>query len=498
MASTYSSRLRYELQANGEQSNLWGTNLNTVLSLIDSSIAGMATIATTGGSTTLTALNSTADESRMAIIKVTGVLVSNATLVIPAQTKTYVVWNATTGAYTVTLKTSGGTGVVVAQGKKAFVFCDATDCFTAFDDTVLSTPVINESKGSAVASAATTSDIWAVTGSTVHITGTTGITAFPAAPQAGIWRKLIFDDAVLLTDGASFVVPGGNYTTAADDLVLVYADTTSKFYLFPMRASGAALVGATTSTKLDDFATPDDNTDLNANTTNHGLVVKATAPASGLYNYVGITNGETAYTNKALFDATNPSTQALGDAAVVGTAAVAARRDHKHAMPSVAQADVTGLTTADSPQFTAINLGHATDTTITRVSAGVAAIEGVTIATLGANTFTGQQAFVETMDTVYTITDGAAFEIDPANGNIQVVTLGASRTPAATNFEAGQSVLLGVDDGTAYTITWTTVAPTWVVPGGTAAAPTLATSGYTWIALWKVGSTIYGAEVGKP
>jgi hypothetical protein len=34
------------------------------------------------------------------------------------------------------------------------------------------------------------------------------------------------------------------------------------------------------------------------------------------------------------FDTTVPSTQAFGDAAAVGTAAVAARRDHKHAMPA--------------------------------------------------------------------------------------------------------------------------------------------------------------------
>lgn len=36
----------------------------------------------------------------------------------------------------------------------------------------------------------------------------------------------------------------------------------------------------------------------------------------------------------AAFDATAPSTQAFGDAAAVGTAAFAARRDHKHAMPA--------------------------------------------------------------------------------------------------------------------------------------------------------------------
>lgn len=43
---------------------------------------------------------------------------------------------------------------------------------------------------------------------------------------------------------------------------------------------------------------------------------------------------------------------------------------------AITQANITGLTTADSPQFTAINLGHATDTTITRPSAGDIAVEG--------------------------------------------------------------------------------------------------------------------------
>lgn len=87
------------------------------------------------------------------------------------------------------------------------------------------------------------------------------------------------------------------------------------------------------ATKLDDFTAPDDNTDLNAGTTAHGLLVKATAPASGLLNVVGIGNTETAYTNKALFDTTNPA--ALGSAGP-GTQLVAARRDHIHAMPTAA------------------------------------------------------------------------------------------------------------------------------------------------------------------
>ncbi len=93
---------------------------------------------------------------------------------------------------------------------------------------------------------------------------------------------------------------------------------------------------------------------------------------------------------------------------------------------------------------------------------------------------------------VFTITDGASVVINPNNGGMQVWTLGANRTPTAS-FEEGQSVTLMVDDGTAYAITWSSISPTWV--GGT--APTLATSGFTVIELWKRSSTIYGAWVGN-
>lgn len=97
------------------------------------------------------------------------------------------------------------------------------------------------------------------------------------------------------------------------------------------------------------------------------------------------------------------------------------------------------------------------------------------------------------LEDIYTITDGAAFEIDPSNGTLQRVVLGADRTPLATNFANGESVTLMVDDGTARTITWTGVSVVWV--GGS--APTLATSGFTIIELWKEGNVIRGALVGS-
>jgi hypothetical protein len=95
-------------------------------------------------------------------------------------------------------------------------------------------------------------------------------------------------------------------------------------------------------------------------------------------------------------------------------------------------------------------------------------------------------------ENVYAVVDAAGVALTPRNGTIQTWTLGASRTPTSGTWEAGESMTLMINDGTAYTVTWTTVAVTWV--GGT--APILATTGFTIIELWKVGSTIYGALVG--
>ena len=103
------------------------------------------------------------------------------------------------------------------------------------------------------------------------------------------------------------------------------------------------------------------------------------------------------------------------------------------------------------------------------------------------------------LEDVFTITDGAAFEIDPGNGSVQLITLGASRTPKATNMVAGESITLMVDDGSAYTLTWSDATfggsgVVWKTNAGV--APTLNTTGYTVIVLWKVSTQVYGARVG--
>lgn len=150
-----------------------------------------------------------------------------------------------------------------------------------------------------------------------------------------------------------------------------------------------------------------------------------------------------------------------------------------------------------------IELGHASDTTLARSAAGVMTIEGVEVVTLSrtqtltSKTLTDPAIVGAIAEDVYTITDGAAFEIDPGNGTMQNVTLGASRTPKATNFAAGESVTLRVNDGSAYTLTWTDATfggsgVVWV--GGS--APTLDTTNWTVIVLWKESSQVYGKYIG--
>ena len=134
--------------------------------------------------------------------------------------------------------------------------------------------------------------------------------------------------------------------------------------------------GGTDAIKLDELAAPTDVTTLNASTTAHGLAPKATAPASGLINVLAIANGETVRSDKALFDATNPA--ALGTAAA-GSAIVAARRDHVHAMPTAAEVGATPNDgwISSSATWSYSSLDSAAYTGVISINADVTSIIGV-------------------------------------------------------------------------------------------------------------------------
>jgi len=195
------------------------------------------------------------------------------------------------------------------------------------------------------------------------------------------------------------------------------------------------------------------------------------------------------------------STKVRGDITSTDVQTAGALMDSELTDITAVKALDQGVATTDSPQFAGVNVGHATDTTITRTGAGVIAVEGVEVTTntatqtLTNKTLTAPAISSPTMtgtilEDVYTLS-GTTPALDPDNGSIQTWTLSGNSTPT-DSLSAGESVTLMIDDGTAYTITWPTM--TWVNNAGS--APTLAASGYTVVVLWKVSTTLYGALVG--
>ena len=158
---------------------------------------------------------------------------------------------------------------------------------------------------------------------------------------------------------------------------------------------------------------------------------------------------------------------------------------------------LSGTTEAPTPASGDSSTAIATTAFVAAAVSGVAKLDEVQTFT-AVQTLTDPAIIGTILEDVFTITDGAAFEVDPGNGSIQLITLGANRTPKATNFAAGESITLMVDDGSANTLTWTDA--TWGTSGVEwtgGAAPDLATTGYTVLQFWKVGTQVYGALVGE-
>jgi hypothetical protein len=84
------------------------------------------TIAVTGGTYTLAG-----SELNRIAYKFTGTLASNVEIVVPATVQQYWVNNATTGAFTLGVKTASGTATLVTQGATAILYCDGTEIISA-------------------------------------------------------------------------------------------------------------------------------------------------------------------------------------------------------------------------------------------------------------------------------------------------------------------------------------------------------------------------------
>jgi hypothetical protein len=138
MPSSYSNNLKIELIATGEQDGTWGNTTNTNLgTALEQAIVGRAvvTFATDADLTlNLTTSNAAQDARAVYLVAQSGVsLTASRNLVVPTIFKNYVVKNDTTGSQDIVVKTSGGTGVTVPNGKTVAVYVDNTNVIQEID-----------------------------------------------------------------------------------------------------------------------------------------------------------------------------------------------------------------------------------------------------------------------------------------------------------------------------------------------------------------------------
>jgi hypothetical protein len=211
MPSSFTSRLKLEKQASGENSGNWGNLVNYVFNRLDSSIKGYQSVNVAGSANvTLTSNNSTSntddsstdDQVHNAILEFSGALTGNIHVFTDAVETKYTVFNNTSGAYTVTLAPTGGTGSVIKQGTKTLVYTNGT---TMYD--------ITKDLGDIQVTGLTSNGA-------VTITGNTDITGNIALKTQG---AIVFEDSA----GGEFAAIKANATTTSYTLVLPPATGTA-------------------------------------------------------------------------------------------------------------------------------------------------------------------------------------------------------------------------------------------------------------------------------
>jgi hypothetical protein len=143
MASTFTSRLKLERQASGENAGNWGNLVNYVFNRVDSSVRGYVDVDVAGSanvtlisnnSTSNTDDSSTDDQVHNKVLEFTGALTGDIHVFTDAVEGEYIVFNNTSGSQTLTFAPTGGTGVVLQQGAKTLVYTNGTVMFDVMAD----------------------------------------------------------------------------------------------------------------------------------------------------------------------------------------------------------------------------------------------------------------------------------------------------------------------------------------------------------------------------
>ena len=145
MPSSFTSRLKLERQASGENSGTWGNLVNYVLNRVDASVSGYQAVDVAGSANvTLTSNNSTSntddsttdDQVHNKVLEFTGALGADIHVFTDAVEQNYILFNNTTGSQTLTFANTGhaANGVALKQGAKTVVYSDGSSITDVMSD----------------------------------------------------------------------------------------------------------------------------------------------------------------------------------------------------------------------------------------------------------------------------------------------------------------------------------------------------------------------------
>jgi len=138
MANSTSANLKLTVQATGENSGTWGQITNTNLLILEQAIGGYDAFNVTNASRALTFTNGAVSNGKNEVIKLTGTLAANVNVTIPDSIeKTYTVQDTCNHAgYTLTFKTTSGSGVLLCEGHTYQLWSDGTNIYKGSEEKV--------------------------------------------------------------------------------------------------------------------------------------------------------------------------------------------------------------------------------------------------------------------------------------------------------------------------------------------------------------------------